>query len=125
VIVVSIEGDTLAVRLSGVDRFLAWPEPSTLAVPLRSITAANSYPELASIPDARAIYWSVGRGFRTVPVVPNKWAFGRRRVNGKRRYLAVRSPDVPVLAVDASDWDLDGVTVSTPQAPDLAAALSR
>jgi hypothetical protein len=124
VISTSLESNHLVIRLSGSDRFLAWPEPSEIAVPVDLIIWAGSYPALTALPDVKGIFWSVGRGFRTLPVVPGRWAFGRRRTKSGRFYFALRGRDTPVLVTRASNWLLDGVIISTPEAGDLAGELS-
>lgn len=115
----------LEVRLSGIDRFLAWPEPSEILVPYDRITNVVSYPSLLSVPNLKKINWSFGRGFRTLPVMPNRWAFGRRRFESRRFYCALRGKNISVVVVNAVAWQLDGVIVSTPQANILSQDLSK
>jgi hypothetical protein len=114
----------LEVRLSGLDRFLAWPEPSAIFVPYDRITSIDSYPSLLEVPNIRKINWSVGRGFRTLPVVPNRWIFGRRRFESKTFYCALRGKSTPVLVINTVAWQLDGITASTSRATSIMQELS-
>lgn len=121
---VSWEPQGLVVRVTGRDRFLAWPEPGEVVLPTATVSGAASHPTLATVPDRARLFRSVGHGVRTLPLVPGRWIFGRRRINSERFYFAVRGRDVPVLVVSTQDWHLDGVVVSTPRAAEIAASLS-
>jgi len=123
VISVSLDPNGLHVRLTGTERFLAWPEPNEVLVPSGVIASAVSHPDFSSVPDMKQISWSLGRGIRTLPVVPGHWVFGRRRNKTGRFYFALRGAATPVLVVETHDWELDGVVVSTPQAAALATSL--
>ena len=85
----------LVVRLSGRDRFLAWPDPGELVIPTDVVNGAACHPTLATLPDRTRLSWSVGHGLRTLPVVPGRWIFGRRRINTERFYFAVRGRGHP------------------------------
>lgn len=122
---VLLEQNGLRVHLAGSDRFLTWPEPSEILLPSDAVASAVSYPDLDSVPEWKQIQWSWGRGFRTLPVVPGHWVFGRRRIGTERLFFALRGPTIPVLRVTAHEWELDGVMVSTPEATALAAAFDR
>jgi hypothetical protein len=121
---VSWEPQGLVVRITGRDRFLAWPEPDELVLPTDVVSGAACHPALATLPDRSRLFWSAGHGLRTLPVVPGRWIFGRRRINTEQFYFAVRGRDIPVLVVSARNWQLDGVVVTTPEAAEIAASLS-
>lgn len=114
----------LVIRVTGTDHFLAWPEPSEIVLPLDLITGATYHPALSTLPDRTQLFWNVGHGMGTLPVVRGQWAFGRRQVDNEGFYFAVRGPDTPVLVVTARDWELNGVVVSTPHAAEIAAGLA-
>lgn len=121
---VSLQPSGLEVRLSGIERFLDWPEPREIVVPLRVVASATSYPKLTDLPGLKSIYWSVGRGFRTLPVLPGRWVFDRRKIQGARFYCALRGSETPILVVSTNDWELDGIMAWTGDASSLAEALS-
>lgn len=121
---VSLQSGGLDVRLSGTERFLGWPEPEEILLPLQVVTSAVSYPKLTDLPNLKQIYWSWGRGFRTLPVLPGRWVFGRRKILGARFYCALRGSETPVLVVSTENWELDGIMASTGDAASLAEALS-
>ena len=123
-ITVQREKRGLVVQVTGTDRFLAWPEPSEIVLPTDVITGATYHPALATLPDRTQLFWNVGRGMRTLPVVRGQWAFGRRQVDTERFYFAARGADIPVLVVAARHWQLNGIVVSTPHAAEIAAALA-
>jgi hypothetical protein len=124
VISVSLQPGGLEVRLSGSERILAWPEPDEILVPSEAVASAVSYPKLTELPNLRQVFWSWGRGFRTLPVLPGRWVFGRRTIQGAKFYCALRGPETPVLVVSTNNWQLDGVMASTGDASSLAQALS-
>ena len=124
VISVSLQPAGLNVRLSGTERFLGWPEPDEMLLPTEAVASAISYPTLTELPNLKQVYWSWGRGFRTLPVLPGRWVFGRRRIQGATFYCALRGSETPVLVVSANDWQLDGIMASTGDASSLAHALS-
>lgn len=120
---VSLDPSGLHVSLTGTERFLGWPEPNEVLVPSSVIASAVCHLDFSSVPDMKQISWSFGRGFRTLPVVPGHWVFGRRCIKRGRFYFALRGAVTPVLVVETHDWELDGVVVSTPQAAALATSL--
>jgi hypothetical protein len=124
VISASWEAQGLAVRVTGRDRFLVWPGPEEIVIPADAISGATSYPALSALPEPERLFGSVGDGLRTLPLLPGRWVFGRRRINNERFFFAVRGRATPVLVVTARNSHMDGVVVSTPDAARIAEALS-
>ena len=71
---------------------------------------------MAELPNLKKLNWSRGRGFRTLPVVPSRWIFGRRSFTDGRYYFALRGASMPVLILKTPGWTLDGVMASTEDA---------
>lgn len=121
---VSWEPPGILVRVSAGDRLLTWPGLAETVIPIGVISGATSHPSLATLPDRTRVFSSTGRGVRTRPNVPGRWAFGRRRINNETFLFALRGRDTPVLVLSLRNWQLDGAVVSTPEAARLAAKLS-
>jgi hypothetical protein len=119
------EPEGVVVRVTGRDRFLVWPEPQEIVIPSGAVSGATSYPALSALPDRDRLFGSTGVGLRTLPLLPGRWVFGRRRINNERFFFAVRGRATPVLVVTARHWHMDGVVVSTPDAARIADAISR
>jgi hypothetical protein len=124
VISVSWQRQGLVVRVTGSDRFLAWPGRGEVVLPPDAVSGATSHPSLSAFPDQERLFGSAGDGLRTLPLVPGQWVFGCRRIHNERFLCAVRGRATPVLVVTARDWYLNGVVVSTPDAARIAEALS-